>query len=98
MKTGETVFLRTYSDLGEYQRKYLLEYSLITDASCEKAFGLQVRALDAQNRVTGQCVFCAVTESKEKIMQLIQYLYENGITPSCTQGVLQDLFPARSLF
>ena len=91
MSTIETIFLRVFSELERLQRAYALQYDLIVDTNADKRFGVQISRLDAAKQVTGARTFRQLTASIERAMQLLCYLYENAVSPSCAEGILQDL-------
>ena len=91
MGTIETIFLRVFSELELLQKAHAFQYDLTMDANAHKRFGVQISRLDASRRVTHARAFRQLTESRERAVRLLCYLYENGVSPVCAEGVLQDL-------
>lgn len=91
MSTIETIFLRVFSELELLQKAHALQYDLTVDVKAQKRFGVQISRLDASRRVTHERTFRQLTASRECAMNLLCYLYENAVSPSCAEGILQDL-------
>ncbi len=88
---SETIFLRTFSNLGTLQQAHALRYHLLTEPGQARAFGIAVDRLDADWMMEARQVFHGISASRGQTLSLLRYLYENCVDPQTARAVLQDL-------
>lgn len=91
MRTAETLFSRTFSQLGSMQGSQAIDYRLVeTCADDFNCYGIELVQIEADGQASVESDD-HISESKDFVELLLRYLYENAVRMTPWQDIVADL-------
>lgn len=89
MELNDLVYRRKFSQLGAMQQSKELTYALVSNGMYETGYGVCVA--EHSDHTSSTQTVKNITQTRKIAERVLLFLYENAITPSILQDVLQDL-------
>ena len=89
--TVTTVFKKEFSEIWGIQKEEAVLYSLSnTVIKGESVYGIKVSSLCGQKEISE--TIHNISSSKEEVMRVIKYLYENSVKAEIFKDIVSDMY------
>lgn len=92
-----TIYKKDYSEIKNIQNRENVYYNLVKTVSEELTFyGIEIILKDSSDNPEKVC-FEGLSESKDFVLDVIKFLYENSIKPDSSLAIISDLISMQEL-
>ena len=92
MTKKTSVYVKKFSQISGLQKSETVEYFLLTTREKDfDVYGIEVLSGDVKKDAIEKQDLKRISYSKDYVLDILKYLYENSIKPEATLGIVLDI-------